>query len=386
MDFELNDTQKLIQATARELARKVVRPLARDMEASEAVDTAMLRALAEAGLVGVAVQGDLGGADAGAVAYALAIEEVAKACASTAVTLAVTNMVCEVVARFGSPAQRERVCPRLCSGEWRAASFALSEPEAGSDPGSMRTTATRTPAGWVLRGAKQWVTNGAIADVFVVWARTDSSATNVHAKSTKGLSCFLIERAEVNPSEFAVGRHEDKMGLRASSTTALELNECHIPPEAVLGAVGDGFRIAMTALDGGRIGIAAQALGVGERALELGVRYARERSQFGRPIAEFQALQRMIADSRTELDAARLLTLRAAWGKQTQKGVTQESSMAKLFASEAAWRVCNRMLQIHGGYGYTREFDVERLWRDVRVAQIYEGTSEIQRWVIARSF
>jgi hypothetical protein len=287
--------------------------------------------------------------------------------------MAVTNMVNEVIAAFGDEAQRSRYCAWLASGETVGA-FALSEPDAGSDPGAMRTAARRDGDDWVIDGAKQWITSGAWAGVFVLWARTGEAGT-------KGISCFLVPAGTPG---LRIGRHEDKMGIRGSNTVALEFEAMRLPASARLGELGEGFRIAMMALDGGRVGIASQALGIGEGALSDAVRYVKDREAFGRPIADFQAMQWMIADSRTELDAARLLALRAARLKEDGAPFTREASMAKLYASEAAWRVCNRAVQAHGGYGYTREFDVERRFRDVRVTQIYEGTSEIQRIVIAR--
>jgi alkylation response protein AidB-like acyl-CoA dehydrogenase len=289
--------------------------------------------------------------------------------------MSVTNMVAEVIARFGTDAQRERHVPKLTSGEYVTGAFALSEPEAGSDPGSMRTTAERVPGGWVLRGQKQWITSGAYAGLLVVWARTGGPGT-------KGISAFLVEGGTPGLS---AGKEEDKLGLRASNTVPILLDGCRVPEDALLGAEDQGFKVAMMALDGGRIGIASQAIGIATAALEEAVAYARERKQFGRPIGDFQGLQWMLADAATELDAARLLTLRAAMLKEAGRPFTREASMAKLFASEAAGRVCDRALQIHGGYGYVRDFAAERHYRDVRVTRIYEGTSEIQRTVIARS-
>jgi alkylation response protein AidB-like acyl-CoA dehydrogenase len=317
-----------------------------------------------------------GGAQAGVVAYSLAMTEIAAACASTAVTMAVTNMVGEVIERFGTQKQREHYLPMLAAGH-RVGAFALSEVDAGSDPGGMRTTARRDGRGFVLNGTKQWISHADSSGVIVTWARIGDAGAG-----TKGISCFLVDG---DATGLRIERHEDKMGLRGSHTCALVLDDCVVPERALLGAEGSGFKIAMMALDGGRIGIASQALGIAEAALSEAISYARERSQFGRPIADFQALQWQIADSRKELDAARLLTLRAAARKEVSAPFSTEASMAKLFASEAAWRVCNRALQIHGGYGFTREFPVERHFRDVRVTQIYEGTSEIQRLVIARS-
>jgi len=375
MDPELTETQQLILKTARDYAERVIRPVAADLDRDARFPLEIVKGLAELGLMGVNVPAALGGAEAGVVSYSLAMQEIARACASTAVTMAVTNMVAEVIARFGTPAQRERHVPRLTSGEAVAGAFALSEPEAGSDPGSMRTTAERTPRGWVLRGQKQWITNGSYAGVFIVWARTGGPGT-------KGISTFLVEGGTPG---LKPGKHEEKMGIRASNTVPLTLDDCVIPEDALLGEENHGFRVAMMALDGGRVGIASQAIGIATAALEEAVAYARERKQFGKPIGDFQAIQWMIADSATELDAARLLTLRAARMKEGGVPFSREASMAKLFASEAANKICDRAVQIHGGYGYVRDFAAERHLRDVRVTRIYEGTSEIQRMVIARN-
>ena len=375
MNLELTETQQLIAKTARDFADRVIRPVAATLDREERFPAEIVAGLAELGLMGVNIPASLGGAEAGVVAYSLAMSEIARACASTAVTMAVTNMVAEVIARFGTEAQRERHVPRLTSGEHVAGAFALSEPEAGSDPGGMRTTAERVAGGWLLRGQKQWITSGSRAGVMVVWARTGGPGT-------RGISAFLVERGTPG---LKPGKHEDKLGLRASETVPLTFDDCLIPEDALLGELGQGFRVAMMALDGGRVGIASQAIGIATAALEEAAAYARERQQFGRPILRFHAIQAMLADSRTELDAARLLTLRAAWLKEAGRPFTREASMAKLFASEAANRICNRAVQIHGGYGYVRDFAAERHLRDVRVTTIYEGTSEIQRTVIARA-
>jgi alkylation response protein AidB-like acyl-CoA dehydrogenase len=375
MDLDLSETQELIVKTAREYAERVIRPVAAELDREGRFPREILVELASLGLMGVNVPASLGGSEAGVVAYALAMMEIARACASTAVGMSVTNMVAEVIARFGTDAQRERHVPKLTSGEYVTGAFALSEPEAGSDPGSMRTTAERVPGGWVLRGQKQWITSGAYAGLLVVWARTGGPGT-------KGISAFLVEGGTPGLS---AGKEEDKLGLRASNTVPILLDGCRVPEDALLGAEDQGFKVAMMALDGGRIGIASQAIGIATAALEEAVAYARERKQFGRPIGDFQGLQWMLADAATELDAARLLTLRAAMLKEAGRPFTREASMAKLFASEAAGRVCDRALQIHGGYGYVRDFAAERHYRDVRVTRIYEGTSEIQRTVIARS-
>jgi alkylation response protein AidB-like acyl-CoA dehydrogenase len=375
MDLDLTETQQLIVRTARDYVERAVRPVAAELDREERFPREILKELADLGLMGVNIPAALGGAEAGVVAYSLAMMEVARGCASTAVTMSVTNMVAEVIATFGTPEQRETYVPRLTSGEYVAGAFALSEPEAGSDPGSMRTTAERTADGWVLRGQKQWITSGSYAGVFVVWARTGGAGT-------KGLSAFLVEGGTPG---LKAGKHEDKLGLRASNTVPLTFDDCLIPASALLGVENQGFKIGMMALDGGRIGIASQAVGIATASLEEAAAYARERKQFGRPIGDYQAIQWMIADSKTELDAARLLTLRAASMKEAGVAFSREAAMAKLFASEAAGRICDRGVQIHGGYGYVRDFPAERHLRDVRVTRIYEGTSEIQRTVIARS-
>jgi alkylation response protein AidB-like acyl-CoA dehydrogenase len=289
--------------------------------------------------------------------------------------MAVTNMVAEVITKFGTEEQKAQHVPKLTSGEYAAGAFALSEPEAGSDPRGMRTTAEHTGDGWVLRGQKQWITSGSYAGVFVVWARTGGPGT-------KAISAFLVEGGTTG---LRPGKHEDKLGLRASNTVPLTFEECKVPEGALLGVENEGFKIAMMALDGGRIGIASQAIGIATAALEEAVEYAKQRKQFGKPIAEFQAIQWMLADSRVELDASKLLALRAAYLKEAGKAFSSEAAMAKVYASEAANRICNRAVQVHGGYGYVKDFAAERHLRDVRVTTIYEGTSEIQRMVISRA-
>ncbi|MBI3205552.1 MAG: acyl-CoA dehydrogenase family protein [Myxococcales bacterium] len=375
MDLELNETQKLIAESARDFASRVVAPRAAELDKTGAFPTETVRGLAEQGLLGVNLASRWGGAEAGVVSYALAMTEIAKACASTAVTMAVTNMVGEVVQAFGTEAQREEHLPKLTGGQYLTGAFALSEPGAGSDAAALTTVAKKTDDGWVIDGQKQWITNGGYAGLFVVWARTGGPGA-------KGISTFLVKKGTAG---LTIGRPENKHGLRGSNTVPLTFEECRVPSSALLGEEGMGFRVAMMALDGGRIGISAQAIGIGTAALEAAVAYAKDRQAFGRPIADFQAIQWMLADSRTELEAARLLCLRAATLKEKGAPFTREASISKLFSSEAANRVCNRAMQVHGGYGYTREFPVERYLRDVRITTIYEGTSEIQRMVIARS-
>ena len=375
MDLELTETQTLVQKSARDYATRVIAPQAREIDEKEKFPKEILKGLAELGLMAVNVPENLGGSDAGVVSYALAMQEIARACASTAVTMAVTNMVGEVIAKFGSDEQKEKYCPKLASGEYVAGSFALSEPGAGSDPGGMRTSARRDGDAWVIDGSKQWITSGAHAGVMVVWARTGGSGT-------KGISCFLVEGGTPG---LRVGKAEDKMGIRGSNTVSLDFENCRVPASALLGEENMGFRIAMMALDGGRIGISSQAIGIARAALAESVQYAKDRKAFDKPIAEFQAIQWKLADMKTELDAAHLLSMRAASLKERGLPFSREASMSKLFSTEAAVRICNEAVQIHGGYGYIREFAAERHLRDVRVTTIYEGTSEVQRIVIARS-
>ncbi len=375
MLLEPTETQAQVAAIAHAIARDVVAPVARENDRAARFPAEMIRELGRAGLLAMNVPGELGGSGAGPVAYVLAMMEIAAADCAVAVTMAVTNMVGDVIARFGTREQAERCCPRLASGEWLAGAFALSEPQGGSDAAAMRTRAERRGDRWVLNGEKQWITSGDTAGVIVVWARTDPSA------GTNGISAFLVEAGTPG---LRVGRREHKMGLRASSTVSLSFEDCAVPDSAVLGRPGDGFRIAMSALDGGRIGIASQATGAMAAALAAATRYARDRQAFGQPIGEFQAIAFMLADMRTEHDAARLLTLRAAALKERGRPFTREASMAKLFATEAAQRSVEKAVQIHGGYGCIDEFPVEKYFRDARVQSIYEGTSEIQRLVIAR--
>jgi alkylation response protein AidB-like acyl-CoA dehydrogenase len=374
MQLELTETQALIRNTARTFARERVAPGARERDRKEAFPRVLLREMAELGLLGINIPAELGGAEAGAVSYALAMMEIAEACASTAVAMAVTNMCAELITAFGTEAQKARHVTRLTSGEAVVGAFALSEPQAGSDASALEARAERRGSGWVLNGAKQWITSGAFAGVLVVWVRTGGPGPG-------GLSAFIVEGGTAG---MEVGRAEDKMGLRASNTVSLLFEDCRLPAEALLGREGEGFKLAMAALDGGRIGIASQGCGVARAALNASVRYTRERRAFGQPIAEFQAVRFMLANIATELSAAELLTLRAAGLKELGRPFTREASMAKVFASEMANRAADKAVQLHGGYGYIDEFPVERYLRDARVQTIYEGTSEIQRLVIAR--
>ena len=376
MDLTLTEEQRAVQKTARDFAERRLVPAAHARDKEGTFPAAELRELGALGLLGVAVPEELGGAGAGTVAYALAMQELARGDASVAVAVSVTNMVGELISRVGDEAQQRRFVPGLTSGQAVCGAFALSEPQAGSDPAGLTTRAEKTATGWRLSGTKQWITSGDRAGVLVVWAMTDPAAGH------KGITAFLVEGGAKG---LQVGRLEDKMGLHGSSTAQLVLDGVEVGDDAVLGGVGGGFRLAMMALDGGRIGIASQAIGIARGALEAAIRYAGERVQFGQPILKHQAIGNMLADAATWLDAATLMTLRAASLKEHGAPFSDAAAMAKLFSTEKAGLVCDIALQVHGGYGYTTDFPVERACRDVRVTRIYEGTSEIQRIVIARS-
>jgi alkylation response protein AidB-like acyl-CoA dehydrogenase len=376
VNLDLSEEQQLVARTARDFADRALAPRARARDEQEIFPVEELGALAKLGLLGVNVPAAYGGAEAGAVAYALTMMELARGDASVAVATAVTNMAAELICQWGDEEQKRRHVPKLVGGPYLCGSFALSEAHAGSDAAALRTRAERLPGGgWRLNGSKQWITSGSHAGLFVVWAKTDPAA------GSRGISAFLVEKGAPG---LGIGKPEDKMGLRGSTTVPLTFDDVEVGADALLGREGDGFRIAMTALDGGRIGIGAQAVGMSTAALEAAVRYARERVQFGVPLAQHQAIQLMLADMAIWRDAARLLVLRAAWRKEQGLPFTREASIAKLFASEKACKIADMAIQVHGGYGYTRELPVERYLRDVRVTRIYEGTSEVQRIVIAR--
>ena len=377
MQFAPTEEQLLVQRTARDFAERVLAPKAAARDVSGEFPLAELRQLGQLGLLGVNVPEALGGAEAGAVAYSLALQELARGDASVAVAVSVTNMVAELITTQGSPELAKRWVPRLVSGELIAGAFGLSEADAGSDAGAMRTQAVKTATGWRLTGTKQWITSGDHAGVMVVWA-TSGEPSAKHA----GMSAFVVPG---DAKGLSVARLEEKMGLHGSSTAALVLDGVEIPDDSMLGNVGRGFALAMMALDGGRIGIASQAVGIARGALEAATRYATERQTFGQHIIKHQAVGNMLADAATWLEAAHLMTLRAAYAKETKQPFSQLAAMAKLFASEHAWKICDIALQVHGGYGYVRDFPIERALRDVRVTRIYEGTSEIQRIVIARN-
>ncbi|HWQ22616.1 MAG TPA: acyl-CoA dehydrogenase family protein [Gaiellaceae bacterium] len=374
MEFELTAEQRAVQALAREVAEAEIVPHAAAWDRERRFPDELYPKLAELGLLGVCVPEEYGGAGADFLSYVLVLEELSRADAGVGVTVAVhTSAATLPILAFGTEEQKARFVPPLARGE-RLGAFALTEPGSGSDAGSLRTTATPEDDGWVLRGAKQWITNGSRAGTFVLFARTDPATAG-----PRGISCFLLDAEHVR-----VTREEEKLGLNSSTTSDLVLEGARVGRDRLLHEEGRGFRVAMATLDGGRIGIAAQALGIAQAAYETARAWALEREQFGRRIADFQAIQWKLADMATELDAARLLTYRAAWLKQQGRPHTAEGAKAKLFASEMARRQTAEAIQVLGGYGYTKELPAERYYRDAKVTEIYEGTSEIQRLVIAR--
>jgi butyryl-CoA dehydrogenase len=376
MQLELTEEQKMIQQMAREFAVREVEPKARELDRHERWPAELVERMGELGLMGIAIPAEYGGAGADTISYVLAMEEIARACASTAVILSVNNsLVCDPLYKFGTEWQKQEFLVPLASGR-KLGCFALTEPASGSDASHMETVAEDAGDHWIVNGAKNWITNGPYADVLLLFAAFDRSL------GARGTVALIIPKGTPG---FTVNPPDHKMGIRAAHSCTVFFENCRVPKSQQLGDKGQGFKIAMTTLDGGRIGIAAQALGIARAALEKAVAYATQRKAFGEPIAQKQAIQFMIADMSTELEAARLLTLRAAWMKDKGVRHTAESSMAKLFASEAATRITHKALQIHGGYGYSTEYDVERHYRDARITEIYEGTSEIQRIVIAAS-
>jgi butyryl-CoA dehydrogenase len=376
MDLDLTAEQTLLRDTARELAAKEILPRAAELDRAHQFPTEIVSRLGALGLMGVMVPEKWGGAGMDAVSYALALEEISRACASTGVIMSVQNsLVCAPLVSSGTDAQRARWLPDLATGK-KIGCFALSEPEAGSDAAAQRTSAVKTGAGWVLNGTKNFITNAPAADVMLVAANT---APN---KGTRGISIFLVP---TDAPGVKIGKPDDKLGIRAAVSAQVFLTDCAVDADALLGAEGEGFKIAMKALDGGRIGIAAQALGIARAAFEDAVRYAQERKTFGQPIADHQAIQFKLADMSTEIEAARMLLWRAAAKKDGGGTYTREAAMAKLFASEVANRVAKEALQVFGGYGYLTDFPAERHFRDAKITEIYEGTSEIQRLVIASS-
>jgi alkylation response protein AidB-like acyl-CoA dehydrogenase len=375
VNFALTDDQREIQALAREFSQAEIEPHATDWDRAHGFPPELIAKLAELGFMGVCVPEEYGGAGADFLSYILVLEELSRADAGVGVTVAVhTSAVTLPILTFGTDEQRSRFVPPLACGE-AVGAFALTEPEAGSDAGALRTAATQNGDGWTISGAKQWITNGGFGGTVLLFARTDPDTPGA-----KGVSAFILDGGSVK-----VTREEEKLGLNSSSTVDLVIDGIEVGRDRLLHEEGKGFTVAMATLDGGRIGIAAQALGIAQAAYDVAREYALERRQFGKRIADFQAIQWKLADMATELDAARLLVYRAAWLKQEGKPHTEEGAKAKLYASEMARRQTAEAIQVLGGYGYTKEFPVERYYRDAKITEIYEGTSEIQRLVIARS-
>ncbi|HKZ52294.1 MAG TPA: acyl-CoA dehydrogenase [Candidatus Acidoferrales bacterium] len=381
MNLELSDEHKMIQKTAREFAQNEVKPRAHEIDESGEFPHATIKKAAELGFTGVYVPEEYGGAGFDHIAYAIVIEEISRVCASTGVILSVCNtLFCDPILRFGTEEQKKKYVVPHARGE-KIGCYSLTEPQAGSDAANQKSTAVLKGDKYILNGTKAWVTNGTVADTAIVYAVTDP------AKGSKGISAFIVESSFPG---WKVAREEKKMGINATATAEILLQDCEVPRENLLGGEGNGFKIALRTLDDGRVGIAAQATGIAQGAFDEALKYAQERVQFGQPIAKFQAIQFMLADMNTEIEAARVLLRRAAWLQDqigfttTQPCYTLEASIAKLFASEMAARVCHKAVQIHGGYGYSRDYAVERMYRDQRITELYEGTSEIQRLVIAR--
>jgi butyryl-CoA dehydrogenase len=375
--FDLSEEERMIQDTAREFAESEIMPVAAENDAKGQFPMDIVKKLGELGFMGMLVPEEYGGSGLSNFSAVLALEEVNRACASTGVTMSVQNsLVNSPIMKYGDDDLKKKYLPKLATGEWLGA-YALSEADAGTDAGAIQCRAAKDGDDYVLNGTKSWITTGAQADVYIVMVKTDPE------QYTKGISAFVVERETPG---FSIGKKEDKLGLRASSTTELVFEDCRVPAANMLGAEGEGFRIAMATLDGGRIGIATQAVGIARACLEASVAYAREREQFGRKIGEFQAIQWKIADMATQIDASRLLVYRASRLRDRDIPHVKEAAMAKLFASEVSNRVARDAVQIHGGAGYLKDFPVERYYRDARITEIYEGTSEVQRIVISRAY
>ncbi len=376
MNFELSDEQKMVQEMSRDFAENEIKPKAPELDKSERHPAEIVQKMAELNLMGIAIPDVYGGGGADIISYALALEEISRGCASVGVIMSVNNsLVCDPIYTFGTEEQKRKYLAPMAAGK-KLGCFGLTEPEAGSDAAAQKTSAVLQGDAWIINGKKNFITNGNVADYCVLMAMTDKG------KGYKGISSFIVD---CKSPGFSVGVVEKKLGIKASGTAELIFENCRIPKENLLGQMGQGFYVAMNTLDGGRIGIASQALGIARAAMEAAVEYSKTRVQFGKPIAQLQAIQWMIADMATELDAARLLTLRAASLKDQKKRYEKEAAMAKLYASEAAGRITSKAIQIHGGYGYIQEYNVERHFRDARITEIYEGTSEIMRLIISNN-
>ncbi|MFZ7101052.1 MAG: acyl-CoA dehydrogenase [Peptococcaceae bacterium] len=374
MNFQLTEEQELIKQMAREFAETEVKPIAAEIDKNHRFPVETMEKLKDLSLMGVVIPEEYGGSGADAVSYMIVIEELSRACASTGIIVAThTSLCCYPILEFGTEEQKQKYLIPLASGE-KLGAFALTEPGAGTDAASQQTVAVPDGDDYVLNGSKCFITNGGYADVFIVMAMTDKS------KGTKGISAFIVEK---DFPGFSVGQTEDKLGIKGSSTTEIIFQDCKVPKANLLGQEGQGFKIAMKSLDVGRIGVGAQALGIAQACLDEAVKYAKDRQQFGKPIASFQAIQWMLADMATKVQCARHLIYHAAWLKENKLPFAAEAAMAKLYASETAMEASIKAIQIHGGHGYTTNYPVERFMRDAKITEIYEGTSEVMRMVIA---
>ena len=376
MDFTLSKEHEMARTLFHDFAEKEVKPLAQEVDETEHFPRKTVEKMAKNGFLGIPVPKEYGGQGCDPLCYAMCVEELSKVCGTTGVIVSAhTSLCCEPIRKWGTPEQKEKYLTPLASGE-KIGAFGLTEPGAGTDASGQQTKAVLDGDHYVLNGSKIFITNGGAADTYVVFAMTDKSLGN------HGISAFIVEK---DFPGFSIGTKEKKMGIRGSSTTELIFQDCIVPKENLLGKEGQGFVVAMTTLDGGRIGIASQALGLAQGALDNTIAYVKERKQFGRALAKFQNTQFQLADMHTKVEAARLLVYKAARAKDTQKKYSLEAAMAKLYAAEVAMEVTTKAVQLHGGYGYTREYDVERMMRDAKITEIYEGTSEVQRMVISGS-
>jgi len=374
MDFQLTREQEMVRKVTREFAEKEVKPIAAEIDKTGRFPRENVEKMAKCHMMGIPIPAEYGGAGGDDIAYVIAVEELSKVCATTGIILSAhTSLACWPILKYGTEEQKRKYLIPLAKGE-KLGAFALTEPNAGTDAAAQQTTAVLKGDSYILDGSKIFITNGGEADVYIVFAMTDRS------KGHKGISAFIVEK---DAPGFSIGKIEDKMGIRGSSTAELIFRDCVVPKENLLGEEGQGFKIAMSTLDGGRIGVAAQALGIAEGALEETIKYLKERQQFGRPLAKFQGLQWMVADMHMEIEAAKLLVYRAAYNKMKGLPYNKEAAMAKLFASKTAMNVTTQCVQLHGGYGFTKDYPVERMMRDAKITEIYEGTSQVQQMVIA---
>ena len=376
MNFTLTKEQELVRQMVRDFAVNEVKPIAAEIDVTERFPMENVKKMGELGMMGIPFPTEFGGAGGDVLSYILAVEELSKVCATTGVILSAHTSLCaSLINENGTPEQKEKYLRDLCTGN-KIGAFGLTEPGAGTDAAGQQTTAVLDGDNYILNGSKIFITNGGVADTFIVFAMTDKS------KGTKGISAFIVEKGFPG---FSIGKKEDKLGIRASSTTELIFENCVVPKENLIGREGKGFGIAMKTLDGGRIGIAAQALGIAEGALDEAIKYMKERKQFGKPIAAFQGLQWMVAEMSTKIEAARFLVYKAAWLKENKQPYSIDAARAKLYAAEVAMDVTTKAVQLFGGYGYTKEYPVERMMRDAKITEIYEGTSEVQKMVISGS-